>query len=157
MDFAIDPPNGVSPLQIGMGYEQALNAISMWGTPKTSGPHAHTSTVKLRVDYHSLDIVAHLEDGETLTAIELWRFDGDEPDVRVLLDGIDLFRTPAREVLRQQAERGRRVDESDPENAVIPDVTLAFTRDTGQEVPREPDGLPLYFTSILVANEEYYS
>ncbi|MFI7101457.1 hypothetical protein ACIBK8_19035 [Streptomyces sp. NPDC050161] len=156
MDFVIDPPNGISPLQIGMTYEQALEAISAWGSPSVSGPYAHTSTVKLKVDHHSMDIVAHLEDGKTVTAIELWRFENDVPDVRVLLDNVDIFRTPAKEVLRQQAERGRTVDDSDPESPEIPNVTLAFTRETGQEVPRESDGLPLYFTSVLVAGADYF-
>ncbi|MFF8790329.1 hypothetical protein [Streptomyces sp. NPDC015125] len=156
MDFILDPPNGVSALRIGMSYEQALAAISDWGTPSVSGPYAHTSTVKIRVDYRSMDIVAHLEGGDTVTAVELWRFEEDSRDVRVLLEGTDVFRTPARAVLRQQADRGRRVDESDPENPVIPEVTLAFTRETGQETPRELDGLPMYFTSVLVAGVDYY-
>ncbi|GAA3196796.1 MULTISPECIES: hypothetical protein [Streptomyces] len=156
MDFIIDPPNGVSPLQIGMSYEQALEAISAWGEPSVSGPYAHTSTVKIRVDHHSMDIVAHLEDAETVTAIELWRFENDAPEIRVLLDDVDVFRTPAREVLRQQSERGRTVDESDPESPEIPNLTLAFTRETGQDIPREKDGLPLYFTSVLVAGVDYF-
>ncbi|WP_157878857.1 hypothetical protein [Streptomyces sp. CT34] len=99
--------------------------------------------MKIQVSYRSMDIVAHLEDGNTVTAVELWRFEEDAPEVRVLLDGINVFHTPAPEVLRQQAQRDRRVDETDPENPVIPAVALAFTRETGQEVPRNSDGLPL--------------
>ncbi|WP_306320501.1 MULTISPECIES: hypothetical protein [unclassified Streptomyces] len=155
-EFVIDPPNGVAPLQIGMTYKQALEAVTAWGTPRVSGSFAHTSTVKIRVDHHSMDVVALLEDGKTVTAIELWRFEKDPAGVRVLLDDIDVFRTPAREVLRQQAERGRTVDESVPESPEIPGVTLAFTRETGQDVPREADGLPLYFTSVLVADTDYF-
>jgi hypothetical protein len=157
VDFIIDPPWGVSSLQLGMSYEQALRVISPWGSPKVSGPYSHTTTVKLLVDYRGLGIVAHLEDGETVSAIELWHFEEEQADVRALLDGVDIFRTPAREVLRQQAALGRTVDDSDPENPVIPNVTLAFTRDTGQEVPRETDGLPVFFTSVLVAGPDYYA
>ncbi|MCX4986580.1 hypothetical protein [Streptomyces sp. NBC_00572] len=37
----------------------------------------------------------------------------------------------------------------------MPGVTLAFTRDTSQEVTRDEDGLPVSFTSVLVADEKY--
>lgn len=158
MDFVIDPPRGVAPVRIGMSYEQALSAAADWGAPRVSGPYAHTPTVKIMVTRETLDIVVHLEDGEKVTAVELWRFESEEEfGGRVLLDGIDVFRTPARDVLRRQREMGRTVDETDPESPVLPGVTLAFTRETGKEVPVDPsDGLPLYFTSVLVADEQYY-
>ncbi|MFD1832564.1 hypothetical protein ACFSJS_23380 [Streptomyces desertarenae] len=158
MEFVIDPPRGVPPVQIGMTYEQALSAVETWGPPKVSGPYAHTATVKIMATVETLDIVVHLEGGERVTAIELWRFENEEEfNGQVLLDGVDVFRSPAREILQHQREKGHTVDDADPENPVIPGVTLAFTRETGRQVPLDPDdGLPLHFTSVLVADEEYY-
>ncbi|MCX4585202.1 hypothetical protein [Streptomyces sp. NBC_01481] len=38
-----------------------------------------------------------------------------------------------------------------------PGVSLGFTRQTSQEVPRTPDGLPVHVTPVLVVGEHYYS
>jgi hypothetical protein len=156
LELHLDPPRGVAPVRIGMNYGQALAAVAEWGEPRISGPYAHSTTVKVSVTLGTLDIVVLLEGGEQVTAIELWRFEDDSEDARVLFDGHDIFRTPARDVLREQESKGRNVDTSDPENPVIRDLTLAFTRETGQEVPIDAeDKLPLHFTSVLVADGRY--
>ncbi|CAM5725857.1 hypothetical protein SALBM311S_01329 [Streptomyces alboniger] len=41
-----------------------------------------------------------------LSAVELWRFRDEAADVRVTLDGLDLFRTPKAEVRRWLEEQG---------------------------------------------------
>lgn len=156
MQFTLEPPYGVPPVRIGQSYDEALAAVAEWGEPRVSGPYAHTTTVKLQVGRGTVDIVVHLEGGEKVTAVELWRFEDPDEGTQVLLGGTDVFRTPAREVLAQQGDLGRVIEDSDPECPVIPGVTLAFTRETGQDVPVDPaDGLPLYFTSVLVADAGY--
>ncbi|MFF9090358.1 hypothetical protein ACF1BE_28945 [Streptomyces sp. NPDC014991] len=67
-----------------------------------------------------------------------------------------MFRTPAAELFRRAAARGWTVDASHPEHPVIPGVSLAFTRQTSQQVPRDAEGLPLSVTSVLVGGKDHY-
>ncbi|WSQ12331.1 hypothetical protein OG604_33755 [Streptomyces sp. NBC_01231] len=93
-----------------------------------------------------------MEGGAQITAIELWwPGEGRTSSTRVLLEGDEVFSTPAYDLFRRAAERGWTVDTSQPEYPVIPGVSLAFTRQTSQEVGRDADGLPRYVTSVLVA------
>lgn len=41
-------------------------------------------------------------------------------------------------------------------NPVIPGVSLGFTRQTSQEMPRDSDGRLMFFTSVLVGGERYF-
>ncbi|MGW2185580.1 hypothetical protein [Streptomyces sp. NPDC001719] len=157
MELLLEPPNGVASVRIGMSMDEASEAAAVWGEVRASGPFVHDPGVKLVAVNDDFEVVVHLEDGESFTAVEVWRFRRDDADVRVLLDDLDIFRTPARDVLRRLAARGHDVDVSEPEYPVIPGLTLAFTREAGHEVARDPeDGLALYFESVLVADAHYH-
>lgn len=156
MDFILSPPHGVSPIVIGMEYEEALQAVSEWGVPEISGPRTRRPSVRFILSRGTMDIIVHLEKGDRVSAIEFWRFEGDEPDLRVLLDGVDVFRSLADDILQGYRSHGYQVDDSDLENPTVPGVTLGFTRETAQDVPRDSSGLPLHFTSVLVAPADYY-
>ncbi|WP_344959086.1 hypothetical protein [Actinomadura miaoliensis] len=91
-----------------------------------------------------------------MTAIEVWRFHNEDADAHVLLDGVDVFRTPARVLLARLSEQGHDVQDADDEYPRVSGLTLAFTRTAGHEVPMDTDGMPLYFESVLVAAEDYY-
>ncbi|NBM16757.1 hypothetical protein [Streptomyces sp. GC420] len=156
MDLVLDPPRGVKPVLLGMTLDEAVAAVSPWGAPEVLTRRTRRS-VKVSASCDGVGFQALLEDGEQVTAIELWwPGEGKETSTRVLLNGDDVFRTPAEDILRRAAERGWRVDDSQPENPVIPRVSLGFTRQTSQEVPRGSDGLPVCFTSVLVGGEDYY-
>ncbi|MFE2560349.1 hypothetical protein ACFXGT_30885 [Streptomyces sp. NPDC059352] len=68
--------------------------------------------------------------------------EGEDPDVQVLLDGLDIFRTPADEILAHATRKGWHVNNDDPRAPCIPGVTLAFTRDVGHEHRGEVDRQP---------------
>ncbi|MGK5730284.1 hypothetical protein [Streptomyces sp. URMC 124] len=156
MDIRLAPPHGVAPVQIGMSLGEARHMAATWGEVKVSGPFAHTSSVKVIAVNQDFQVVVHLEGGESVTAVEVWRSAGDA-DVRVLLGELDVFRTPAREVLRRLAAQGYEIDVSEPEYPTVGGLTLAFTREAAHEVECDPeDGLPLYFESVLVADANYY-
>ncbi|MEU3748518.1 MULTISPECIES: hypothetical protein [Streptomyces] len=93
-----------------------------------------------------------LEEENTVTAVELW-WPGERrtTSTRVLLDGADVFRTPADELLR-----GLAAHDADGEDPFVPGLSLGFTRRTSQEVPRTRKGLPVCFTSVLVGGTDYY-
>ncbi|WNO71250.1 MULTISPECIES: hypothetical protein [unclassified Streptomyces] len=140
-----------------MTLDEAVSAVSVWGEAKVLRRSTRRS-VKVLAVCEGVSYQALLEDGERVTAIELWwPGEGKETNTRVLLDGDDVFRTPAEDILERARAAGLRVDDSQPDSPVVPGVSLGFTRQTSQEVPRDSHGLPLYFTSVLVGNEDYYN
>ncbi|MEU2714506.1 hypothetical protein [Streptomyces sp. NPDC007205] len=154
MDLVLDPPHGVAPLCLGMTLDEAVAAVSGWGEPRLS-----RRRISARASW-SLDgvgVQALLESSPTVTAIELWwPGEGRTSGTRVLLNGDDVFGTPAEELFRRATARGWWVDRSRPESPVIPGVSLGFTRQTSQEIPRDAEGLPVHVTSVLVGGKGYY-
>ncbi|MFI1369125.1 hypothetical protein [Streptomyces griseochromogenes] len=155
MELVLDPPRGVAPLRLGMTLDEAVAAVSGWGEPRVLVRGRNSATVSSSPD--GVGVQALLEGGPTVTAVELWwPGEGRESSTRVLLDGDDVFGTPAVDLFRRAAERGWTVDTSRPEYPVIPGVSLGFTRQTSQEIPRDAEGLPRYVTSVLVGGKDYY-
>jgi hypothetical protein len=156
MQFVLDPPRGVAPVRLGMTLDETVAAVSAWGAPRVYPADAVRDFDLVSTEYDGIGFQAALERDHQVTAVTIWGPDEDEdPDVQVLLDGLDVFRTPADEILAHAAQKGWQVNTDDPRAPYIPGVTLAFTRDTSQEVPRDENGLPVHFTSVLVADEKY--
>ncbi|MGW0184561.1 hypothetical protein ACWDV7_02210 [Streptomyces sp. NPDC003362] len=87
-----------------------------------------------------------------LSGVELFRFRNEDADVRLLLDGQDVFRIPHAELQRQLEARGH----------VIPGRRHGFLRpagpqkivlakDSGFDYPVDEDGNPLFYDYVLVA------
>ncbi|MFE1908904.1 hypothetical protein ACFW96_35345 [Streptomyces gardneri] len=157
MDIHLEPPRAAGPLGIGMTVDEAVAAVEPWG-----GSRVRTWSKRVLVTVlTSCDLVgveALLEDGNAVTAVELWcPGEGKETSTRVLLDGADVFRTPADELLRSLEERGLAAHGADGEDPFVPGLSLGFTRHTSQEVKRTESGLPVYFTSVLVGGTDYYA
>ncbi|MFI1660450.1 hypothetical protein ACH4ZU_36895 [Streptomyces sp. NPDC020472] len=156
MQFVLDPPRGVAPVRLGMTLDETVAAVSAWGAPRVYPADTVRNFDLVSAEYDGIGFQAALERDHLVTAVTIWGPDEDEdPDVQVLLDGLDVFRTPADEILAHAARKGWHVNNDDPRAPYIPGVTLAFTRDTSQEVPRDENGLPVHFTSVLVADEKY--
>ncbi|MFG2519192.1 hypothetical protein [Streptomyces sp. NPDC048527] len=158
MDLVLDPPRGVAPILLGMTLDEALTAApGNWGEPRVLRRPAQSSAQASWTLDH-VGVQALVEDGTTVTAIELWwPGEGRTSSTRVLLDGDEVFTTPAQDLFARAAERGWTIDTSQPEYPVIPGVSLGFTRQTSQDVERDADGLPRCVTSALVGGEDYYN
>ncbi|WP_433245943.1 hypothetical protein ACQPYK_44355 [Streptosporangium sp. CA-135522] len=157
MDLVLNPPYGVAPVQLGMTLDEAVAAVSPWGEPKVR-TRRNRAPVTISTSCDGVGVQVLLETGALVTAVELWwPGEGKQTSTRVLLDGDDVFRTPAEEIFRRAAERGWNVDQTEIEYPFIPGVSLGFTRQTSQEVPRTSDGLPVLITSVLVGGEHYYN
>ncbi|MFF0555695.1 hypothetical protein [Streptomyces sp. NPDC004266] len=151
MDLRLEPPRGAGPVRLGMSLDEAVAAVSPWGEPRVrTRPNRVPVTVSTACDRVGVEVL--LEEENTVTAVELW-WPGErrESSTRVLLAGVDVFRTPADELLK-----GLSAHDADGEDPFVPGLSLGFTRRTSQEVPRRPDGLPVHFTSVLVGGEDYY-
>ncbi|MCX5227275.1 hypothetical protein ABZY16_00660 [Streptomyces sp. NPDC006553] len=151
MDLLLEPPHGAGPVRLGMTLDEAVVAVSPWGEPRVrTRPNRVLVTVSTACDGVGVEVL--LEDRDTVTAVELWwPGEGRETATRVLLDGVDVFRTPADELLGDLPAR-----ETAGDAPFVPGLSLGFTRRTSQEVPRRPDGLPVCFTSVLVGGEGYF-
>ncbi|MGW1913189.1 hypothetical protein ACWCQS_21240 [Streptomyces sp. NPDC002076] len=157
MDLVLDPPRGVAPILLGMTLDEALVAMPDWAEPRVlRRPSRNSAKASWTLDH--LGVKALAEGGTQVTAIELWwPGEGRTSTTRVLLEGDEVFTTPAEELFQRAAERGWTVDRSQPEYPVIPGVSLGFTRQTSQEVERDSDGLPRYVASVLVGSKDYYN
>ncbi|MEU5957297.1 hypothetical protein [Streptomyces sp. NPDC047525] len=155
MEIRLNPPDGIPPVSIGMPFEEAVKAAEVWGDVRVLGPTPLDPTVKIQAVNDGFDVLLILRDQKTVNAVDVSGPDGDDgAGLRVLYGGADVFRTPARQLLKMFADLGHRIDDADPESPVVLDLTIAFSRWTSQDVPLDPeDGLPLYFTAALVSNE----
>ncbi|MFE4368769.1 hypothetical protein ACFRMN_11105 [Streptomyces sp. NPDC056835] len=157
MDIVLDPPRGAGPVLLGTSLDEAVAAVSPWGPHEVDDDEDDPSKT-IVTSWREIRVSVLLEGaGDVVTAIELWwPGEGRRTDVRVLLDGDDVFTTPAEDLFRGAVERGWTVDRSEAGYPFIPGVSLGFGRQTSQEVPRTPDGLPVHVTSVLVGDEHYY-
>ncbi|MFB6821021.1 hypothetical protein ACFCXA_05460 [Streptomyces virginiae] len=156
MDLFLAPPTAAGPVHLGSPYEEALTALRPWGEPRVIGPTSRRAR-RLMGDLDGVGCTVFFDAEDHTTAVELWwPGEGRQSATRVLLDGHDVFTAPADTVLADLRERGWTVDAEDLENVVVPGVSLGFTRQTSQEVPRDGQGLPVSFTSVLVAGTNYY-
>lgn len=112
---------------------------------------------KALIVHPEFEVVLLSDDGKTLTGLEAWRFENDDADVRVKFNGMDVFRTPARDLIQGISEAGHEADTSDDEVTVYPELALLLSRETSREVPLDPDdGFPLYFHYALAAPSGYF-
>ncbi|WP_435283721.1 hypothetical protein [Streptomyces koelreuteriae] len=135
-----------------MPFEEAVEAAACWGDVRVMGPVEHNPTVQIQAGGDDFDVIVVLKDQQTVNAVDISA--PSEAGPQVLWRGIDVFKTPARQLLKVFSDAGYVIEDSDPEAPVVLDLTIAFNRWTSQEVPLDPyDGLPLYFTAALVSDE----
>ncbi|MGW6577033.1 hypothetical protein ACWGAN_33340 [Streptomyces sp. NPDC054945] len=156
MDLLLTPPVAAGPVRLGSTYEEARAAVRPWGEPRVLGPTSRRAR-RLMCDADGVGCTVFFDARDVVAAVELWwPGEGRRSTTRVLLDGREVFTSPAGDVVAGLGERGWTVEVADPEHVVVPGVSLGFTRRTSQEVPRDGQGLPLSFTSVLVAGPDHY-
>ncbi|MCT9139400.1 hypothetical protein [Streptomyces violarus] len=80
------------------------------------GPVEHNPTVQIQAVADDYDVIVVLRDQQTVNAVDI----------------------------SAPSDSGYRIDDSNPEELVVLDLTVSFNRWTLQEVPLDPeDGLPL--------------
>ncbi|MEK0098062.1 hypothetical protein WDA79_06030 [Streptomyces sp. A475] len=112
MDLVFDPPHGVAPLRLGMTLQEAVAAAPReWGQASVLRRSEDDAMAEWTLDHVGVQAMAE-EDGVVVTAIELWwPGEGRVFSTRVLLDGDEVFTTPAQEVFARRQPRlaGRHV------------------------------------------------
>lgn len=158
MDIELDPPAGITGFPFGMPAEQVKEAAAALGRVEvqdegSGDPFHHMKVLALHPQF---EITFLIEDGKTLSAAEVWIPRPGAETITVGFRGIDVFTTPARELLARIESMGHAINHHEPLHPVVPRLSLGFTRDAGHEVPLDADGRPLYFQAVLVAPQDYY-
>ncbi|GAA2133224.1 hypothetical protein GCM10009760_09160 [Kitasatospora kazusensis] len=158
MDIELDPPNGITGFPLGMPAEAVKSAAAELGRTRVSneGSISKFRPMKVLALHPQFEIVFHIKDGKTLDAAEVWIPQPGPEEITVRFRGIDVFRTPALQLLEQLEAMGLTVLHDEPNYWTVPGLSLGFTRVAGHEVPLDTDGEPLYFQAILTGSTDYY-
>ncbi|WP_406276168.1 hypothetical protein OHT93_31585 [Streptomyces sp. NBC_00191] len=152
MDVELLPHVGVATFRLGMSVEEGKRAARELGLPATrADAEAEPGQVLFTHDEFRMNFVLGFAKGE-LVNVEVWRFRNEDADVRVTLEGLDVFRTPSEELLQQLEERGHTAEENDLGFDALPDLKVIFANDSSYEYPVDEDGDPLYFDYVLVTS-----
>lgn len=147
MDLELLPDTGVASIRLGMSVGEAVRAGQAMGfLPDANDVNDMNDGVEpgqvfLEHAEYDMEFTLGFTKG-SLTDIEVWRFREEDADVRVTFDGLDVFRTPSRELLRQFTERGHFVEENDLGYETLPELKMIFTNHSSFEYPTDDEGLP---------------
>ena len=158
MEIELDSPRGITGFPLGMPAEAVKEAAAALGRIQvqdegSDDPSHHMKVLALHPQF---EITFLLEDGKTLTAAEVWIPRPGSETITVTFRGIDVLAAPASNLLTQIESMGHEVNRREALHPVVPRLSLGFTRDAGDEAPRDTDGWPLHFQAVLVAQKDYY-
>jgi hypothetical protein len=121
---------------------------------------AEPGQIDLSNDESGVSIVHGFTKG-ALSGVELFRFRNEDADVRVVLDGRDVFRTPSEELLERLEEQGHRVEQNDDGVDTLPDLKVISSNESSFEYPMDEDGSgdgdgdPIFFDYALVTSVDF--
>ncbi|MFD8588032.1 hypothetical protein ACFV1B_00485 [Streptomyces sp. NPDC059637] len=158
MDIELDPPNGITGFPLGMSAQDVKAAAAQLGEVRVKNEDAPDffHPMKVLTLHDQFEIVFTLRDGKALTSAEVWIPRPGAEEITVRFRGIDVFRTPALQLVEQLEAMGLTVLHDEPSYWTVPRLSLGFTRVAGHEVPLDTDGEPLYFQAVLTASTDYY-
>ncbi|MFB7418299.1 hypothetical protein ACFC1L_27220 [Streptomyces sp. NPDC056210] len=87
------------------------------------------------------------------SGVELFRFLDEDADVRVLLDGLDVFRTPSVDLFELSAERRHEITENDLGFDELPELRVVLANQSSYEYPVDEDRDPLYYDYVRLADQ----
>ncbi|MFF4541062.1 hypothetical protein [Streptomyces aureus] len=150
MDFDLVPPIGVGPLRIGMPRQSANTALDSLRDPSAISESDKPGQHVFRPSGLMISIQCTRD---RLEAVELGR-PSTQTD-RVTFQGLDIFATPARELVQRMAEHTPiEADPDDPASFTAADLLLGFWRPfAADDEPEEEQGY--FFSSVLLARPGY--
>ena len=151
MDVEICPHAGVGPFRLGMSVEEARGTVRERELFRAVASDAAPGQIVLTHDESGLNIVLGFTKG-ALSGVELFRFRNENADVRVLFDGLDVFRTPSEDLVEQLAERGHTIEENDLGFDALPELNVILANRSSHEHPADEEGDPLHYDYVLVAD-----
>ncbi|MGW7353125.1 hypothetical protein [Streptomyces sp. NPDC054784] len=158
MDIVLDPPNGITGFPTGMPAQEVKAAAAELGKirVKDEGSDAFYHPMTVLATHPQFEILFTLNDGKTLNSSEVWIPRSGPEDITVRFGEVDVFRTPALELVAQLEQMGLTVLHRSHSSWMVPRLSLGLWREAGHEVPLDTDGEPLYFQAALVGPTDYY-
>ncbi|MFJ4921820.1 hypothetical protein [Streptomyces sp. NPDC088725] len=153
MDIELLPHVGLGAFRLGMSFDDAVAEARAWGSvhhSPESGRPPGKYVIASEAYTVQLVLIFELEEQELLTGIEVWRFQDEAEDIAFLLEGIDVFRTPADNLPGILEERGHEVVESDYGYYEVTDLKLRFANHSSFDYPVDEEGDPLYYDYVLI-------
>jgi hypothetical protein len=153
MLFELHPPQSVGPLRIGATGHDTVETLKQLGTLLMLC-RRHGRPPAWGADRPSgLSINTLFDPDDHLEAIELTR-PGSKDDT-VTYDGLDLFATPAADLITQLRQRTivHEEQEEDGRSFIAPSLLLSLWRSTPEE-PGDQEGR--FFDSVLIARPGYH-
>ncbi|MGW6482804.1 hypothetical protein ACWGDS_33895 [Streptomyces sp. NPDC055059] len=155
MELELLPLVGVGPLRFGMSAQEARDAVQAWGLLRVASSDPEPGQILLKHDASGLNVMIGFTMG-ALSGVELFRFlddDDADADVRVLLDGLDVFRTPSVDLFELFAERGHEITENDLGFDELAELKVVLANQSSYEYPVDEDGDPLYYDYVRLADQ----
>ncbi|WBO64852.1 hypothetical protein [Streptomyces camelliae] len=152
MELELLPHVGVACFRLGMSVEEARDAVREWGLFRVVASDPVPGQISLTHDESGLSIMLGFTKGG-LSGVELFRFRNEAADVRVLLDGLDVFRTPSADLVEQLAERGHTVEENDLGFDALPELKVFLANESSYDHPVDEEGDPLSYDYVLISGE----
>ncbi|AKJ15868.1 hypothetical protein ABB07_39405 (plasmid) [Streptomyces incarnatus] len=160
MDVELLPHVGVASFRLGMPLDEAMAEAEAWGCVEHSSEGGRPPG-KYVVANGTYDVEFVLlfesEEKECLTGIEVWRFRDEMADIRFLLEGIDVFRTPSDDLPEILRARGHDVVESDYGFEEVTDLSVRLANNSSFEYPVDEEGDPLHYDYVLVFDKNFAS
>ncbi|WP_328541407.1 MULTISPECIES: hypothetical protein [unclassified Streptomyces] len=152
MALELLPLVGVGPLRLGVSAQEARDAVQAWGLLRVASSDLEPGQILLKHDAFGLNVMLGFTKG-ALSGVELFRFFDEDADVRVLLDGLDVFRTPSVDLFELFAERGHEITENDLGFDELPELKIVLANQSSYEYPVDEDGDPLYYDYVRLADQ----
>ena len=154
MNFDLHPPQAAGPLRIGTAGHDTVEILKQLGTPQVLCRTAGSPPAWGVHRPSGLFVLILFDADDHVEAIEFGR--PDSTDDSVAYDGLDVFATPAADLIRQLRQRTAiDVEEEEDGHAfTAPSLLLSLWRPVTPESPEDQEGR--FFESVLIARPGYY-
>ncbi|MER7106128.1 hypothetical protein [Streptomyces sp. NPDC000229] len=149
------PEVGVATLRLGMSADEAVGAARELGFAPSDPDYGDTPGQVLCEHGESRTGFNLGFTKGALTDIHVYRFRVEDTDVTVLLDGLDVFRTPSEELLERLEKRGHTVQQNDDGVDTLPDLKVVLSNESSFEYPMDEEGDPIHFDYALVTSVDF--
>jgi hypothetical protein len=147
------PPLSAGPLALAATGEDIVATMRQFGEPEVLRRAAGARPGWQVTDPNGLYLSAYFDADDHANAIEIGR--PTNPAVSVIYDGLDIFQTPAADLIEALRHKIQIAEEENGHSYTAPDVLLALWRPTTPEDPDDDDGN--YFESVLIAEPGYHN
>ena len=152
MIFELHPPQAAGPLRIGATGHDTVEILRQLGDPEVFCRTAGSRPAWGVRRPSGLVIITYFDADDRLEAVEFGRPQGK--DDAITYDGLDVFTTPAADLITQLRQRSTVHEEEGGHAFTAPSLLLSLWRPVTPRSPDDQEGR--FFESVLIAPPGYY-